>query len=139
MRQFGLLALFLLAFLAGCSPQVNILPPEQARSFAAQVDARSEKLFQGLSNHDYDAFTRDMDEAMKRAVTEQQFETLYQTLVGKHGRYLSRETIQVFDTGHYRSIQYAVRFERKEGLKLRLVFDMAVSPPPISGFWIDSQ
>lgn len=139
MKRIALLTLPALLLLAACGSQVTVLPQDQAQAFAAQVDATSENLFQGLSNADYAAFTRDMDGAMKQAITEAKFAELHQMLIGRHGKYLSHQTIQVFDIGHYRSIQYAVRFERKEGVKLRIVYDMAVSPPPISGFWIDSQ
>jgi len=139
MKRFATLALLALLLLAACGQQVTILPADQAQAFAAQVDATSENLFQGLSNRDYAAFTRDMDATMKGAISEAKFAELHQMLIGRYGKYLSRQTIQVFDIGQYRSIQYAVNFEQKEGVKLRIVYDMAVTPPPISGFWIDSQ
>lgn len=131
----GLLVLFLLA---GCGNLARVLPSEEAEVFAAQVDGLSENLLAGLSERDYRAYTRDMDAQMLEASSEAQFAQAYETIIGRIGRYVSREMVQVVEQGQYRTVVYDARFEREEHVTVRVVFDVSGASPLVSGLWLDS-
>jgi len=138
MKKSWMIGLAALLLLAGCGGGSRTLPAEEAQAFAKQVDAMSENLLLALNDHDYVAYTRDMDEQMRAASPEEEFGQVYEMIIGKIGRYVSREMTQVVEQGRYRTVVYDARFEQEEHVTVRVVYDISGERLLVSGLWFDS-
>ena len=141
--MIGLVALFatfalLSASLAGCAGGAKTLPADEATAFANQVDAITENLLVSLSNHHYATYTQDMDATMKAASSEAQFEQVYATVIGKIGRYVSRQMTRVIEQKPFRTVVYDAQFEQEEHVTVQVVYNVEGDRPLVSGLWFDS-
>jgi len=127
----------LLALLVGCGGTTT-LSKDEAANFAAEVDALSENLLTSLNAGDYEAYIRDMDPAMRKVSTREDFENLCAMLAEKIGAYQSREMSQVAEKDGLRAVIYEAQFERESGVTVRVVYSLADETPQISGLWFDS-
>lgn len=136
----GLLAALAL-ILTACGGY-RVLPDDEARAFADEVDSMSENLLRGLSNHDYAAYTRDMDGPMLEVSTETHFDEVYNTLIGILGGYVSSEMTQVLEQKQggvlYRAVVYDAEFEQEAHVTVRVVYNVSGDRPLVSGLWFDS-
>ncbi len=83
MRAKVLIALLLVVlFTFGCAAKVDV---ESVRSYA---DPMSENLLTGMNNEDYTIFSKDFDDAMKKAIPEAKFSDLIAQVNGKIGAYV---------------------------------------------------
>ena len=130
----GLVALFALTGCAGA----KTLPAEEATAFANQVDAMTENLLVSLSNYNYAAYIQDMDAKMKAASSEAQFEQAYAMVIGKIGKYVSRQMTKVTEQEQFRTVVYDAQFEQEEHVTVRVVYNIAGDRPLVSGRWFDS-
>jgi len=130
----GLVALFALT---GCTG-AKTLPADEATAFANQVDAMTENLLVSLSNHNYATYTQDMDAKMKAASSQAQFEQAYAMVIGKIGKYVSRQMTTVIEQKPFRTVVYDARFEQEEHVTVRVVYNVAGDRPLVSGLWFDS-
>ena len=131
----GLVALFALA---SCAEGAKTLPADEATTFASQVDALTENLLVSLSNHNYAAYIQDMDAKMKAASSETQFEQAYAMVIGKIGKYVSRQMTKVTEQEQFRTVVYDAQFEQEEHVTVRVVYNIAGDRPLVSGLWFDS-
>jgi len=132
--MIGLVALFALA---GCTG-AKTLPAEEATAFANQVDAMTENLLVSLSNHKYATYTQDMDATMKAASGEAQFEQAYAMVIGKIGKYVSRQMTKVIEQKSFRTVMYDAQFEQEQHVTVRVVYSITGDQPLASGLWFDS-
>ena len=131
----GLVALFALA---SCAGGAKTLLADEATTFASQVDALTENLLVSLSNHNYAAYIQDMDVRMKAASSEAQFEQVYAMVIGKIGKYVSRQMTKVTEQEQFRTVVYDAQFEQEEHVTVRVVYNIAGDRPLVSGLWFDS-
>lgn len=136
--RWVLLALVVLALLAGCAAGYKTVPADEAQAFAAKVEPITVGLLTALSNHDEAGYLRDMDETMRSVSSGDKFEQLYQTIVGKIGRYQSHQLDRVLDKDKFRIVIYKAQFEKDANVVVRVVFDMTTDPLKVTGLWFDS-
>lgn len=134
MVLWGLLVIVLVA----CGGGGKVLPEADAQAFADQVAPTTENLLTGLSNQDEAAYTRDMVQKMKDVSTGEQFTQVYDSIIGKIGKYVSAEMQQVVESDGYRSVIYTAKFEDEEKVTVRVVYDVSGSTPLVAGLWLDS-
>ncbi len=128
----------MLALLLTACGGPKTLPEDEAQAFAEQVAPITENLLTALSNGDEAAYTRDMDETMKKASSGTKFTQVYETVIGKIGKYLSAEMTQVLEQGTYRIVIYDAQFENEEHVTVRVVYDVSGTEPLVAGLWFDS-
>jgi hypothetical protein len=143
MKKLSLLGLMLLLVLSGCSllgaAPPPTLVPDEAESFATQVDAMSENLLIAMNNRDEATFLQDMDDDMRKA-SEGGIDELYQSIVVKIGKYIpgSKKVVKVDETEGYRRVSYDATFEQEEHVQVLVVYSMDSGQPLVSGLWFDS-
>jgi hypothetical protein len=133
-----LLAGCMLALLLVACDGPKTLPDDEAQAFAEQVAPLTENLLTALSNGDEAAYTQDMDATMKGVSSGDQFTQVYETVIGKIGKYVSGEMTQVLEQGKYRTVFYDAQFENEEHVTVRVVYDVSGAQPLVSGLWFDS-
>jgi len=138
MNKAWIIGLVTLFALASCAGGAKTLPADEATTFASQVDALTENLLVSLSNHNYAAYIQDMDAKMKAASSEAQFEQAYAMVIGKIGKYVSRQMTKVTEQEQFRTVVYDAQFEQEEHVTVRVVYNIAGDRPLVSGLWFDS-
>jgi len=75
-------------------------------------EAKNDNLLAGMNAHDYTAFLKDFDEAMLKAMTQAQFDSLKQDRDEKLGMYVSRKVNRVVQSGDFYAVVYDTVFEK---------------------------
>ncbi len=100
-------------------------------------EPETDNLLAGLNANDYATFSRDFDDKMKGAITSAQFGNLEQTVVGKIGKYVSRQAADVQQSGDYVTVVYTAKFENDDPVTVTVAFHTA-EPHQISGLHFNS-
>ena len=111
---------------------------EQERAFVELVAPTTENLLTALSEGDEAGYTRDMESRMKAASSGTAFAQVYESIIGKIGKYVSAEATRVSQQSGYQVVQYDARFEQEEHVTVRVVYDVSGEKPLVSGLWLDS-
>ena len=98
----------------------------------AYAEAKTSNLMAGLKSGDYAAFSRDFDEAMRKALPADKFAAFRDDIRAKIGDFQSRKVDSVRQTGDFVAVVYAARFTANDNVTLRVVFRVA-EPHPIGG------
>lgn len=132
-----LLAIFLISVLAACgSIGGTKLSGEEKDAVLAFSESKTDNLMAGMNAKDYAAFSKDFDEGMKTAMSEEQFKILKRDRDAKLGPYISRQVRDVYRRGDYFTVSYNTVFEADDAVVMRVVFQ-AAEPNGISGLWFD--
>jgi hypothetical protein len=59
-------------------------------------------------------------------------------VIGKIGKYVSRQMTTVIEQKPFRTVVYDARFEQEEHVTVRVVYNVAGDRPLVSGLWFDS-
>jgi hypothetical protein len=85
----------------------------------------TDSLFAGLAADDYAAFSRDFDGYMQKTLPEAGFPAWKQDLDSQFGSYLTRAVEEVRKSDEFYVVDYQVRFEKAEPVKVTVVFHAA--------------
>jgi hypothetical protein len=109
---FVLVAVLLLVpSLTACS-SAKTLDGTDRDNALAYTEPLADNLLNGYNAADYSVFSRDFNDAMKKGLTEQSFQTTLNTnVMVKLGKYVSRQITSVSDTGDYIVVLYDAKFE----------------------------
>lgn len=137
-RNLILCILAALLALTACQP-ATAKPVEGAARDAvlAYAEPAADNLFNGINANDYVAFARDFDTKMAAAMDEKAFQDLQTAIIGKIGKYVSRQVSSVEESGKYITVVYTAVFEQDDPVTVRLVFN-SDEDNKISGLWFDS-
>lgn len=135
----ALLAVFLLVGFTSCAGKQSAVTLEgQDRDVVlAKAEPIADNMFQAMNQRDYAAFARDLDAAMKKAMPEERFNQMMDTLDTKVGKYQSRQVSRVERVGQYYAVIYSAAFEQEANVAFRVVLTQS-EPAQISGLWYDS-
>jgi hypothetical protein len=75
---------------------------------------------------------------MKAASGEAQFEQAYAMVIGKIGKYVSRQMTKVIEQKSFRTVIYDAQFEQEQHVTVRVVYSITGDQPLVSGLWFDS-
>ncbi len=131
---FAVLALVLLAACSGSGQPVTGAEREQVLAYS---EAKTDNLLAGLNANDYPTFSRDFDDQMRAAMTQAAFGQTQTQVIGKIGKYVSRQVSSVEKNGNFIAVIYDAKFEQDDGVTLRVVFD-AAGAHGVSGLWFNS-
>lgn len=128
----GVMLLFMV--LAGCaSDQAN------TEAIRESIDPITENLLVAINEDDYVQYSRDFDQPMKNAMTEESFKQINPTIKAKIGNYISKEFVAMEPKDQYTIFYYKAKFSREPGdVIIKNVVREAGGRMYISGFWLDS-
>ncbi len=116
-------------------------PPALSGSARASVltysEPETDNMMAGMNANDYTAFSRDFDDKMKAGITSAQFANLEQTVVGKIGKYVSRQVADVQQSGDFVTVIYTAKFENDDPVTITVAFHTA-EPHQIAGLHFNS-
>lgn len=116
----------LAGILAGCrqkSASGTMLSESERKAVLRFSDPKTDNLMAGLSEGDYEVFSKDFDDSLRETMTESEFELLKKDLDDKLGRYYSREVEGVVrrGDGSY-TVIYSATFDQAIGVLIRVTF-----------------
>ena len=129
------LLVMLLIFSVGCAAKIDV---DAVRSYA---DPMTENLLTAMNNKNYELFSKDFDDAMKKAIPKSEFSSLIAQINGKIGEYVpnSKKFDRAYKTGKFVNVVYKAEFTKETSpVTVRVVFDEINGEHKISGIWFDS-
>ncbi|HMD88466.1 MAG TPA: DUF3887 domain-containing protein [Anaerolineaceae bacterium] len=127
------LAVLLILFLSSCTSS-GVLTGSQRDAVLAYADPMTDNLINGITTGSYADFSKDFDDAMRKAMTESSFNAMLQKINTNEGAYQLHKVAQVTTQNNYIIVIYVVNFERIKNVNMRVVFTSS-TPHKISGLW----
>ncbi len=131
----GLLAGILLLS-TGCAAGSQVITGAERDQVLAYAEAKTDNVLAGYNANDYATFSRDFDDQMRQALTSSVFVQTRDRIGGQLGQYLSRQVDHVEKTGGFIVVFYNAKFEKADGVTVRVVFDTDAKHL-ISGLWFN--
>lgn len=106
----------------------------------AVVDAlrpTADSLLSGLTANDYELFSKDFNEDVRKGMDRSAFEALTSLLAEKLGQFQSSEITTVLQESQYSTLVYSLTYDDGGTVMMRVVF-LRTEPPQIAGIWFDS-
>ena len=122
----------------GCTTQETVVPEEERASVRVYADPVADNLLQGFNEDNYSMYSADFGPEMKAALDEAVFEQNRDFVVSRIGLYVSRGSPVVTESGGYIAVNYPAKFEREDGVNVRLVFRKDDESHLLSGLWFQS-
>ncbi|MCK9342608.1 MAG: DUF3887 domain-containing protein [Massilibacteroides sp.] len=141
LRQIPFLtALLFLAVVAasGCMSQETVVSDDMKAEVLAYADPIADNLMQGFNEGNYTMYSHDFSPEMKQALEEAAFEQNREFVTSRIGLYESRSDPVVTQTGEHITVNYKAKFEREDGVALRLVFQKGDGSHRLHGLWFNS-
>lgn len=128
------LSIFIMVILIGCSTsQTTPLATPADIDIQAISLPMAENIMTSLANEDFAGFSRDFDEAMQKAMTEQAFNEIRKMFWEQYGQYQSLSLSSTSTKQGYLLVFYSLKFEKGEVI-MQLVHQPQ-SPYLVSGLW----
>ena len=138
LQIFAVLAVIAGVCVCGCTSQGVAVSDEERAAVLAYADPIADNLLQGFNENNYTMYSRDFGPEMKAALDEAAFEQNREFVVSRIGLYESRGTPVVTESGEFISVNYPAKFEREDGVNVRLVFRKGDESHQLSGLWFQS-
>lgn len=127
-------SVFMITILVGCS-STQITPVASLDNINIQEISKpmAENIMTSLANEDFSSFSRDFDEAMQKAMTEQAFSEIRKMFWEQYGEYQSLSYSSTSTKQGYLLIFYSLKFEKGE-----VIMQVVHQPQPpylVSGLW----
>ncbi|MCL4561025.1 MAG: DUF3887 domain-containing protein [Chloroflexi bacterium] len=130
-------ALLTPVFLSGCT-NAKTLEGSDRDAVLAYSEPIADNLFQGMNSGDYATFSRDFNDQMLKGIPEATFTSSFlPNIVGKLGKYVSRQVDSVTEIGSNVLIVYTAKFEQDDNVTVRLSLEQA-DPHHVSGLYFSS-
>jgi hypothetical protein len=137
----GLLVFVILSMTAGALAaavsQDKTLTGSERDAVLAYTEPKTTNLLTAIDNRDYTAFSLDLDDKMKSAITADGLTSMRAKVSDKIGKYVSREVTSVAPSGDFVTVIYTARFENDDPVTVRVSFEVG-EPHRISGLYFDS-
>ena len=106
-------------------------------NFKNIVDPMTENYFVSINNEDYDKFSKDFDDGMKKAVTKDNFIQLILPVKNGWGDYIpnSIKLVTIANEQGFTAAYYDANFSKKVNIKIKMVFSKINDEYKISGQW----
>lgn len=134
-KIYLILSLVFLLTLAGCAG----VSKEQAEKSKTAAEPMTENMLQAIKSENYEEFSKDFDEAMKKGIDEKSFKELTSMLKEKIGNYVSKEFWKVDKSGSYMAVFFNAKFDKESAdVVIRSVLSEKDGNYKVSGFFLDS-
>lgn len=111
---------------------------EQKTEVLQYANPITDNLLDGFNEGNYTMLSRDFDEQMKNAFTENVFLQNRELIISKIGLYVSKEMPKVLKQGPFIVVIYSAEFEKESGVEVRVVFLKYDEKNFVSGLWFNS-
>lgn len=134
-KSYLLLVLVSVLVLSGCSAASKA---DQAK-IVNTADPVVENLMAGYNKGDYSVFSRDFDDAMKKAMPEASFKETDDAIKQKIGNYVSKTFWKTQKSGKYTVFYYKMKFDNEPDETLATIsIDLTGDKPLVGGFYLTS-
>lgn len=137
----GILVLVILLMTSGAVAAVVLqdksLTGSERQAVLTYTEPMTTNLLTAIDDRDYAAFSRDLDDKMKSAITADGLIAMRAKVSDKIGKYISRQVTSVTPSGNFITVIYTARFENDDPVTVRVSFE-AAEPHRISGLFFDS-
>jgi hypothetical protein len=101
------------------------------------TDPITENYFISINNEDYEKFSKDFDDGMKKAVTKDNFTQLILPIKNGLGNYIpnSIKLVTIANEQGFTAVYYDTNFSKKNNVKIKMVFSIINNEYKISGQW----
>jgi hypothetical protein len=101
------------------------------------VDPMTENYFVSINSQDYDKFSKDFDDGMKKAVTKDNFSQVILPVKNELGDYVpnSIKLVTIAIEQGFTAAYYDADFSKKNDVKIKMVFSKTNNEYKISGQW----
>lgn len=130
-----LVALIVVAVGAYIVSQPAAVDVNKVRAYA---DPITEDILIAMNEGNYTKFSKDMDVAMKNAMTEPVFQQTVALIKSKVGNYVSKEFSKAELQGNYTVVYYKAKYTGESEVTVKVVFIEAGGKQYVSGLWFDS-
>jgi hypothetical protein len=138
MKKILFLFLLLCLVLAACSgSQPVAMEGTERDTFLAKAEPLADDVLNGMRDHDYAKFSKDMDAAMLKAINQAEFDKMLAALDPKIGSYQSRSVASVSKIGKFDQVVYNAKYSNDDPVTVRIVFTTS-EPLQVTGLWFDS-
>ncbi|MDD5370210.1 MAG: DUF3887 domain-containing protein [Anaerolineaceae bacterium] len=135
---FILFVLLLVGSLSACGANPNkTLAGADQEAVLAYADPIADNLLKGMNDRDYASFSRDFNDAMIKGIPEAGFPQMEDSILGKIGKYVSRQVSSVIETGGIETVIYTAKFEQEDSVTIRLAVEKA-EPHKVAGLFFTS-
>ncbi len=123
-------------FISSCTstPKSAVVIPNNIQEITNPL---AENLVTALDKQDYEAFQKDMDDVMQKAMTEQAFTEIRRLFWGQYGNYQSLAFAKALDQKGYLGVFYSLTFEKGK-VTMNIVLTPN-APYKISGLWFPTE
>ncbi|WP_315117283.1 DUF3887 domain-containing protein [uncultured Clostridium sp.] len=119
--------------------KVNKLNEDESEKIKVKVEAVAENILQGLKEKDYESFSKDFDDDMKKTMTEELFKELHNTITPSIGKYQSKEFWMVEEDEGYYAVFYKGKFDKEpKDVIVKVVVSDKDEDIKVTGFFVDS-
>jgi len=131
---FVVLSIIVIAlFSSACSSKQTVYAEGEEKDKAiTTTNPFAKDILDGINNNDYATFVKDCDETTAKALTQDQFKTITESL-SKLGAYQSHEAEDVEIVDKYYRVSYKVTYE-KGSFIMRIVIPQE-GTPAVTGLW----
>lgn len=127
---------FLTAILSGCN-RTTLSGPERD-AVLQYANPMVESILAGYNERDYAKYSKNFDEAMKNALPEKVFNETSSLIDSKIGKFISRDIKEVYKENQYIVVLYNGKFEKEDGVEIKLVTQTIENQKVVSGLWFNS-
>ena len=101
------------------------------------ADPITENYFVSINNEDYDKFSKDFDDGMKKAVAKDNFTQFILPIKNGLGNYIpnSIKLVTIANEQGFTAAYYDANFSKKVNIKIKMVFSKINDEYKISGQW----
>lgn len=135
-KKFLLITLlFIIINLISCGTKLDV---NKIREYA---DPMTENLLIGRNERNYEKYSRDFSDEMKKAINEEKFLQSIDLIEGKIGKYIenSKKFYLATKQNKYVVVTYKAKFTNEDSeVTVRIVFEEINGEMKISGEWYDS-
>lgn len=125
----------LLLFIISCGTKIDV---NKVREYA---DPMTENLLIGRNEKNYEKYSKDFSDEMKKAITKEKFIESVDLIEGKIGKYIedSKKFYMAKKEKNYIIVTYKAKFTNETSdVTVRIVFEEINGEMKISGEWYDS-
>ena len=139
----GGLVLLGIAILSGCAAakapliEPNVLEGTKKDAVIETLKPTADSLLVGLISNDYELFSKDFNDDVRKGMDEVAFDTLTSLLAEKLGGFQTSEITTVLQESQYSTLVYSLKYDDGNEVIMRIVFSRT-DPPKIAGIWFDS-
>lgn len=126
-----------LVLIYSCNAAAQPITGAERDAVLAFAEPKTENMLNGFNAGDYAVFARDFSATMRQAETDAVFTQTRAAILGKIGKYISRQVTSVMKQDNFIVVIYNGRFENEDGVTIRVVFTPD-DAHQITGLWFDS-